>query len=544
MQVDIREKAQVMLRKLFDLDCTIGLFLGHKSILPLWIWFNTPNAALFWMHQENSRITKRIELLDTLQALARVDGLREMGVAEGVQKYVRTCIADWQEKSKSRPSSLLPAASADLSEEAHEQSFFLSLFLMMLHCRTANVEKCYTSKRVRQEQLSNVTASDTNGTLRTKKIGAKSIECQIAMKHAENALQAFHKLCEIDRQATANSWFRLHGALTAASMIGIGMVQKMKVPHEASLGQNLPTIRKWFTDLKELNPGCIVFHQAEVFFDEVFRSTASLWQASNLDTTVEIKGDASANETISFATTDSYVPTIDIEESTNDPQMVSDEHFYAGPPYVYPLPHDNVLHPPMIYDREIYPRSEYMTEGEYQDYLRRMQDTGCIYPAQSMCHQAIVAQPQTTMSYTLPNETVSSITDHTRFVNVTADDFERDPTTESHVVMEIQGRDLQQEQQSSFEANISAPASYYCDTIHTGAAESNTFGPGWQQQHYLQQGTSMGSIYETHSAHTGTYMQDSSMAYHESPSVSRHGLHPLTWPLHDDGQSQAQQLMI
>src|SRR5436305_1224566 len=106
-------------------------------------------------------------------------------------------------------------------EESAEQQrlkLMANIVFTAVYCRTASICDHYSHQPV---SIPNGSRADIIVELKFHTARAKTDECKNVIRHAQFALQAFERLCEIDSEGTAKCWFSLQGAITAIALLAV-----------------------------------------------------------------------------------------------------------------------------------------------------------------------------------------------------------------------------------------------------------------------------------------------------------------------------------
>lgn len=303
--------------RLLELDCMLGFFLGEQSLFPFWKRLKYLSTRLEEIETEDSYYSTKLELFAALHKILQIDMSDDAGVTEFLQYFhkIRTAQPALQFE---RIATCTPDKEPT---NAQELKLFSNLLFMMLYCRTASVAEYYgqqTSMQARNLQPADRDRPSIVNDLRLTGFRSRSLECKQATKHAKFLLAAFERLCEVDSEATAACWFRLHGALIAAVIVGVAGIRERSVEHETGLVKTLPRIRKCFQSLRKLNPQCAVFEWAEAFFNEFDRIRKQAVEKIKSSSTLGRRLSDSASD-MSVGVVASRGPSVKIDEDASTP---------------------------------------------------------------------------------------------------------------------------------------------------------------------------------------------------------------------------------
>ncbi|KAK5100626.1 hypothetical protein LTS08_005377 [Lithohypha guttulata] len=292
----LSEQINLLCLELVDLDSTLGFFLGSQPRPSAWDKSTFLSRKIEFCKSQGNLVALKIEVLTTMQRILEVDTTDEAGVWE----FLRFAHLFRQGEPVTPVERV--ATYKNGSETADREALKLrsNLILMVMNCRIASAAAFYSAQG-RLVPPAGSGASDIIHDMGLQTQSKRSSYTKLVNKHAKLALQAFDRLCDIDAEQSARSWFRLHGALIAVTTLGIGHLSDKNIKSKAGdsykkakdatdnmedVRAMLSRLRQRFLDLRVLNPSSPIFDKAIAILDACEPSRGSLVSANHRKTMV------------------------------------------------------------------------------------------------------------------------------------------------------------------------------------------------------------------------------------------------------------------
>lgn len=167
-----------------------------------------------------------------MRSIGTIDITNEAGITQFVR--LAKCIV--KDSSPSHP--LYQIAHCPQGEDdamVYELKLFANLVLIVIFCRLASICSNYSLE-------GNVVPPTQDNIFQIMELHtprSRSSYCKSAIKHAQFVLEAFHRLRELEPEATSKSWLRIYGALVALELAAAFKLREKHVDPGVELKMNV-----------------------------------------------------------------------------------------------------------------------------------------------------------------------------------------------------------------------------------------------------------------------------------------------------------------
>lgn len=260
-----RERISSICLKLIDLECALSFFVGGASHLSSWSQGRFLSLKIAQHQADDHLFAVKIKLYTEIQDILQTD----VSQKDGLRKFLNTV----REMNPPYPATELIKISLCTNENdpvgMQELRLISHLCLMILYCRIAVVSDFYA------EEDSPAPCDGSSDIIRKLQLDSpqmKGKNSYRAKNHAHDVLRAFERLCELDPEGTARSWFRLCGALIAAIIVAVAELRGQMKDGKADKDQ-LPRVAACFEGLSRRNTSSPIFEGASEIFQKLGTKT-------------------------------------------------------------------------------------------------------------------------------------------------------------------------------------------------------------------------------------------------------------------------------